>query len=63
MPVKVGTKYLGEGDPEPTRMEIVGKVKRLDASPFDSVSPIKSSLQPCWWKREIAKGRFGYVAS
>ena len=26
----------------PTRMGIVGKVKRLDASPFDSVSPSRA---------------------
>jgi hypothetical protein len=29
MPVEVGTKHLGEGDPEPTRMGIVGKVSDL----------------------------------
>ena len=41
-PVQVGTKWLGVGDPAPTRMGIVGKVKRLDARPFDSASPSRT---------------------
>jgi hypothetical protein len=42
-------------------MGIVGKVKRLDASPFDSVSPSRA-VPSRVGERGIANGRIGYVA-